>query len=350
MKLDISKSVSEVRKSVTRKVRNVRESVSETMHDVRETVSETVHEVKEKIVPEKTYSGMDRIPSGRASDNLIPGCLVLEGGAFRGLYTQGVLDYWMLNDINISDVIGVSAGALSAVAYVTGQIGRSARVNIGYRHDTNYIGVGAIRRAHSPINLDFLIHDYDRIEPLDMERFNNPRRRLVAVATDCGTGKTVYFERGKCSDMFTALKATATMPYIAPMVEMDGRRYLDGGCSCNVPYQWALDQGYRKIVVIKTHDATYRNDDPREKNTARRVYRRHQEFAAVLDHSDIRYNNEYAELDRLATEGRIFIVQPSQVVTVGRVERDVEKLGDLYWMGYNDAAACAEELKAYLFS
>ena len=147
-----------------------------------------------------------------ASDNLITGCLVLEGGAFRGLYTQGVLDYWMLNDINISDVIGVSAGALSAVAYVTGQIGRSARVNIGYRHDTNYIGVGAIRRAHSPINLDFLIHDYDRIEPLDMERFNDPRRRLVAVATDCGTGKTVYFERGKCSDMFTALKATATMP------------------------------------------------------------------------------------------------------------------------------------------
>ena len=144
--------------------------------------------------------------------------------------------------------------------------------------------------------------------------------------------------------------ATATMPYIAPMVEMDGRRYLDGGCSCNVPYQWALDQGYRKIVVIKTHDATYRNVDPKEKNTARRVYRRHQEFAAVLDYSDIRYNAEYADLDRLASEGRIFIVQPSQVVTVGRVERDVGKLGDLYWMGYNDAAACLEELKGYLFS
>lgn len=337
MRLDISKSVNEVKKTVKKKVM-----------DVRETVSETVRDVREKIVLERTYSGMDRIPSGRASQNLIPGCLVLEGGAFRGLYTQGVLDYWMLNDLNISDVIGVSAGALSAVAYVTGQIGRSARVNIGYRHDTNYIGVGAIRRAHSPINLDFLIHDYDLIEPLDMERFNDPRRRLVAVATDCDSGKTVYLERGKCSDMFTALKATATMPYIAPMVEMDGHCYLDGGCSCNVPYQWALDQGYSKIVIVKTHDASYRNEDPREKNTARRVYRRHQEFAAVLDHSDIRYNREYEELDRLASEGRIFIVQPSQVVTVGRVERDVEKLGDLYWMGYNNAAAGFEELKAYL--
>lgn len=339
MKIDIAKSVSEVRKSVARKV-----------HDVRESVSGTVHEVKEKMIPERTYSGMDRIPSGRASDKLIPGCLVLEGGAFRGLYTQGVLDYWMLNGLNISDVIGVSAGALSAVSYVTGQIGRSARVNIGYRHDTNYIGVGALRRAHSLINLDFLIHDYDLIEPLDMERFNDPRRRLVAVATDCNTGKPVYLERGKCSDMFTALKATASMPFISPMVEMDGRRFLDGGCSCNVPYQWALEQGYRKIVVIKTHDASYRNEDPREKNTARRVYRRHQEFALALDRSDLRYKEEYAELDRLAAEGRVFVVQPSQVVTVGRVERNLEKLGDLYWMGYDDAAACLEDLKSYLFS
>ena len=204
-------------------------------------LNKAVTKVKERIAAERTYSGMDRIPDGRASENLIPGCLVLEGGAFRGLYTQGVLDYWMMHEMNISDVIGVSAGALSAAAYMSGQIGRSARVNIGYRHDTNYIGVGAIRRAHSPINLDFLIHDYDQIEPLDLERFYDSRRRLVAVATDCDTGEPAYLERGKCSDMFQAMKATASMPFISPMVEMDGRHYLDGGCSCNVPYLTTYD-------------------------------------------------------------------------------------------------------------
>ena len=303
--------------------------------------------VKDQFDAERAYSGMDRIPNGRASRDLVPGCLVLEGGAFRGLYTQGVLDYWMLNNLNIADVIGVSAGALSAVAYITGQIGRSARVNIGQRHNPKYIGMGAIRKARSPINLDFIIHDYDKIEPLDMERFNNPERRLVAVATDCDTGKPVYFERGKCSDIFTALKATASMPFLAPMVELDGHRYLDGGCSCNVPYRWALEQGYEKIVVIKTHDKTYRHEDPKEKNTARRVYRRHQEFATVLDRGDIRYQEEYDEIDRLAGSGRIFLIQPSQVVTIGRVEGDVEKLGELYWMGYNDAAASFGRLKAY---
>ena len=340
MKLGIAEKAAE---KVVGKARAVKEKITGF-------TSEIEAGVRDQFEAERRYSGMDRIPDGRASEELVPGCVVLEGGAFRGLYTQGVLDYWMLNGLNIADAIGVSAGALSAVAYITGQIGRSARVNIGHRHDPEYIGVGAIRKAHSPINLDFLIHDYDKIEPLDMERFNDPARRLVAVATDCDTGKPVYFERGKCSDFFTALKATASMPFLAPMVAMDGHHYLDGGCSCNVPYRWALEQGYGKIVVIKTHDKTYRHEDPKEKTTARRVYRRHQEFATVLDRSDIRYQEEYDEIDRLAESGRIFLIQPSQVVTVGRVEGDVEKLGELYWMGYNDAAASFPSLNTYLGS
>ena len=341
MKIDLNKAVTNVRENVREKVGTVREKVSSVSSSVKTTV-------KEKIAAERTYSGMDRIPDGRAGTDTVAGCLVLEGGAFRGLYTQGVLDYWMLHDLNISDAIGVSAGALSAVAYISGQIGRAARVNIGYRHDHNYIGVGAIRKAHSPINLDFIIHDYDQIEPLDLERFNDPSRRLVAVATDCDTGEPVYFEKGKCSDIFMAMKATASMPFLSPMVEIDGHKYLDGGCSCNVPYRWAIDQGYEKIVVIKTHDGTYRNIEPKEKTTARRVYRRHQAFASVLDKRDIRYNGEYDELDRLAAEGRIFIIQPSEVVTVGRVEGNLEKLGELYWLGHKDAEASFDALREYL--
>ena len=333
---------------IAEKAEKAREKAKAVKERITGFTSEIEAGVRDQFEAERRYSGMDRIPDGRASRDLVPGCVCLEGGAFRGLYTQGLLDYWMLNGLNIADAIGVSAGALSAVAYITGQIGRSARVNIGHRHDPKYIGMGAIRRARSPINLDYLLHDYDRIEPLDMERFNDPARRLVAVATDCDTGKPEYFERGRCSDMFKALKATASMPFLAPMVELDGHHYLDGGCSCNIPYQWALDQGYEKIVVVKTHDKTYRHEDPKEKNSARRVYRRHQEFASVLDHCNIRYQQELDELDRLAESGRIFLIQPSQVVTVGRVEKDVEKLGELYWMGYYDAAASFGALKAYL--
>ena len=297
---------------------------------------------------EKVYSRMESIPNGRASDVIIPGCLVLEGGAFRGLYTQGLLDFWMQNDINFQTVIGVSAGALSAAAYMSGQIGRSARVNLGCRHNSNYIGVKALRKAHSPIRLDFLIHDYDQIEPLDMERFHDSRRRLVVVATNCQTGKLEFFEKGNCADLILGIKASASMPYISPMVEVDGKKCLDGGCSCAVPYQWAIDEGYRKIVVVRTREHGFRKPEAKLKNTAKRVYRRHQEFAEALDDSSARYNRQCDEMERLAEEGRIFMVEPSESVTVGRVEGDMEKLGALYWLGYHDGEKTLGALREYL--
>ena len=297
---------------------------------------------------EKVYSKMESIPCGRASDVLTNGCLVLEGGAFRGLYTQGLLDYWMQQDINFQTVIGVSAGALSSAAYMSGQIGRSARVNLGFRHDSNYIGIKALRKAHSPIRLDFPIYDYDEIEPLDMERFYDDRRRLVVVATNCATGKPEFFEKGNCSDLVQGIKASASMPFISPMVELDGKKCLDGGCSCAVPYQWAIDEGYGKIVVVRTREHGFRKADAKVKNTAKRVYRRHQEFATVLDESTVRYNEQCDEMERLSKEGRIFMIEPSEPVTVARVEGDMEKLGNLYWLGYHDAERTLEALKNYL--
>ena len=295
-----------------------------------------------------SYSKMNLIPSGRASDKVVEGCLVLEGGAFRGLYTQGLLDSWMQNDMNIRTVMGVSAGALSAVAYVSGQIGRSARANLGYRHDTNYIGVDALRRAHSLINIDFLIKDFDRIEPLDLERFNSPSRRLVAVATNCDTGRPEFFEKDNCSDMMAALKASASMPYISPMVKVDGIPCLDGGCSCAIPFRRAIEQGYEKIVVIKTRDRSFRIANAATGSVARKVYRRHQEFALALDEADVRYNRDLDELDRLEEEGRLLIVQPSEPVNIRRVEGDMEKLGKLYWLGYDDGLKSLERVSSYL--
>ena len=297
---------------------------------------------------EKVYSKLDSSPSGRASDVITEGCLVLEGGAFRGLYTQGLLDFWMQNDINFQTVIGVSAGALSAAAYMSGQIGRSARVNLGYRHNSNYIGVKALRKAHSPIRLDFLIYDYDEIEPLDLERFYDSRRRLVAVATNCETGRPEFFEKSNCTDLVLGIKASASMPFISPMVEVEGKKCLDGGCSCAVPFRWAIDEGYGKIVVVRTREHGFRKQDAKVKNTARRVYRRHQEFALSLDESKVRYNAQCDEMDRLAEEGRIFMIEPSEPVTVARVEGDMEKLGALYWLGYRDGEQTLEALKAYL--
>ena len=144
------------------------------------------------------YSCLSAIPTGEAGERIVRGCLVLEGGAFRGLYTQGALDAWMQREINFSCTVGVSAGALAGMSYVSGQIGRSARANLGHRHDSDYIGTGAIKKSRSLIRLDYLLNDYNAIEPLNAARFLDPKRRFVVEATNCRTGEPIFWERGSC--------------------------------------------------------------------------------------------------------------------------------------------------------
>lgn len=292
----------------------------------------------------KVYSRYEDIPAGQASDKLTTGCLVLEGGAFRGLYTQGFLDAMMLHDINLSCVIGVSAGALGGMNYVSGQIGRSARINLGFRHDSRYVGIRAFLHSHSILDVSFLTEDRAIFEPLDETRFMRPEQRFIAVTTDCKTGKTAYFEKGSCTNILEAIRASATMPYISPMVQIDGRPYYDGGCSCKIPYQWAIDNGWEKIVVIKTRELGYRRAEKLD-DRAYRLYPHHPQFADSQAHSNIMWNRQCDEIEQLHEAGRLYRVAPSKPVTVSRIEGDVEKLGELYWLGFSD---CEKELPALI--
>ena len=271
----------------------------------------------------------------------------MEGGAFRGLYNQGVLDALMENNINFACTIGTSAGALAGFNYVAGQIGRSARANLTYRHYTDYVGRGALAHAYSPIRLDFLFNDYNAIESFDEKTFFSPERRFVAVATDCRTGKTAYFEKGKCRDIFSAIKASASMPYISPMIDVDGRPCLDGGCSCRIPYRWALHEGFEKIVVVRTREPEFRKKVSRRRHRLQ-AYKRYPEFARTLANSSRGYNHQCEEILKLEEQGRIFVLAPSQKVTVGRLESNMNKLGDLYWLGYKDTLNRLASLRIYL--
>ncbi len=324
------------------------------------------------------------IPRGQAPEGLVAGCLVVEGGAFRGLHTQGFLDAMMENGLNLSCVIGVSAGALAGANYVSGQIGRSARTNIAFRHDSRYIGARSLLHSHSLLDVGFLTEDRGILEPLDRARFDRPERRYVAVATNCETGEATYFEKGRCSDILLAARASATMPFISPAVMIDGVPYLDGGCSDAIPYRWALDQGYKKIVVLRTRDKAFRDKgrvlrradalaetyvkrklpgagrvyraypafaeqlSRREQSAVNRIYRRYPALAAAFMDSYRRYNEACDELERLHEAGRLLHVCPSRPIEVGTIEGDVKKLRDLYLQGRQDCLDLLPALRKYL--
>ena len=292
---------------------------------------------------------MTKIPRKQAPDTIISGCIVLEGGGFRGMYTSGVLDCLMEQGINFSCTVGVSAGALNGLNYAAGQIGRSARFNLQYRWDSRYVGVQAYRANHGIIGFDFVLDEYNRFDPLNAEVFYRQDRRFVAVATSCLTGKAEYFEKGKCRELMKAVQASASIPYVSRPVEVEGIPCLDGGCADRVPFQWAVDQGYEKILVVRTRTRDFRAEpNPRASHVAKRFYWRYPEFSQVLAETDEIYNRQCDRMEELEAQGRIFHLAPSEVPDVKMLEKDLGKLLCLYQLGYRDAQAQLPALRAYL--
>ncbi len=296
------------------------------------------------------YSGIDSLPSGRASDQITEGCIVLEGGAFRGVYTNGVLDALMEENINFRCTVGVSAGALNGVNYITGQIGRSARINLRYRHDSRYVGRKAILRNGGMIGFDFILGRMPFIPDLDRKRLHNPNRQLYAVVTNLKTGQPEYIEKSVGEDFFKFISASSSMPYISRPVMIGNQPYLDGGCSCKIPYEWPLKQNFEKIIVIRTRPRSYRKKvhEERRFRTENLVYRDYPAFAASLTASNENYNRQCIELLKLERQKRIFVIAPSQNIEIRRLEGNMEKLGALYYLGYDDTKREINRLKEYL--
>ena len=298
---------------------------------------------------DKIYSGWDSLPKGYCSDKITEGCIVLEGGAFRALYASGILDVLMENDINMSCVCGVSAGAMNGANYASGQIGRSARINLRYRHDSNYVGVKPMLTQHGVIGFDYIFGELDDVEPFDYETFD--KRRFVVVTTDVDTGRPRFWEKSNCSDIWQAIRASASLPYVSTPVEVDGTYNLDGGCSLNIPFNWAVRQDYKKIIVIKTRADDYREPFQSEAVLAltKVMYKDRPALCDDLCHMSERYNLELDELFYLTGHHRVFTFSPSRSLDdIGRLETDIQKLGDLYYLGRRDCESRLEDLKGYL--
>lgn len=276
--------------------------------------------------------------------------IVLEGGSLRCMFSAGVLDSLMRESMSADGVFGVSAGALSGVNFVSGQIGRTAKVNLDYVNDKRYLGVRNLILHRSIFNFDFMFGELsDSLVPFDKEALKNAECKFTAVATNCLTGKPEYFEKSSCTDIYAAIRASASMPLLAPMVNVDGIPCLDGGVSVNIPYQRAIDEGYDKILVVTTREHGYRKpmDSAAMARIYARAYRKYPNLIRELLNVPRRYARELNELDRLEAEGRVFVIRPPKPITISRTEKDTVKLKALYDEGCETLANQLEALKAY---
>ena len=267
--------------------------------------------------------------------------LILEGGALRSVYTSGVLDVLMKYNIEANYVLGVSAGALTGMNYISKQPKRSAKINIEYCDNPRYIGRKALRIEKGLIGYDYLFNEISKKDyPFDYEAFKLSNQKFISVITNCEKGITEYVEKNDCKeDIFKVVQASSSMPLCSKMVKIGNNHYLDGAVTMPIPVDWAIEQNHKNILVVLTRDREYRKPEISYtmKKVYKRVYNKYPKLVEKLLTMPERYNKLKEHINDLEKQGRIMVIAPKLPVTVSRLEKNKEKLQDLYKEGIKDA-------------
>ena len=278
--------------------------------------------------------------------------LVLEGGAMRGQFTAGVLDYFMDQGLVFRNVIGTSAGALTGFNYVAGQIGRTSFMNMKYCDDPRYMSMANVAQYGTALTREFFFEELpNELEPFDYHAFADSPMSLTAVSSNLETGEADYhrLDEGGSPRDISYLQATSAIPMFCKIVEVDGKRLLDGGICDSVPLHYSMEMGTTtKHVVVLTQDATYKKKPNALLPVAQKMYEEYPDFLERMAYRHFEYNLTYRRIRRLEVEGRIFVIRPKKPVEVSTMERDADKLFDLYCEGLSCAAESFDDLRAYL--
>lgn len=264
--------------------------------------------------------------------------LVLEGGGLRGVFTCGVLDYFMDNGIRFPFTIGVSAGACNGLSYMSGQRGRAKASNIDLMDKYHYVGFKYLFTQKCIMDFKLLFEEFpEKIIPYDYDAYFSNPDRFVMVTTNCITGKAEYFEEKTSSErVMDIVRASSSLPFVSPISYVDGIPMLDGGIADSIPVEYAMSQGYEKLVVVLTRNRGYRKKAG-SMPLAKAVYRKYPALQKALSERNAIYNRTMDLIERLEDEGRITVIRPLKPIDVSRMEKDTDKLRALYQEGYDIA-------------
>ena len=276
-------------------------------------------------------------------------CLVLEGGAKRGIYTAGVLDVLLENNIITDGVIGVSAGAIHGCSYASMQIGRSIRYNIKYGNDYRFMSFKSLLLSGNVVDTEFCYHELpEKLDPFDNEAFMKSGIEFYAVCSNLETGKPEYI---RCRDMFAEidyLRASASLPLASKIVEVDGKKLLDGGITDSIPLQAAENLGFDKNIVVLTRPAGYRKKPSHLNWLIKLIYGKYPRFVEAFTRRYKVYNEELDYIEQAEKEGKILVIRPSQKIKVKKMEQNLDKVQEMYDLGRNDALAVLEKIKKFV--
>ena len=276
-------------------------------------------------------------------------CLVLEGGAMRGIYTAGVLDTLMQNNIKFDAIIGVSAGALFGINYKSNQKGREYRYNMKYINDKEYIGLYSYLTTGNIMNKSFcfdkLVNELDKF---DYQAFKNNKTKFYVVVTNLLTGTPEYQELTDLNDQnqMEYLRASGSMQYVSKPVKINNNYYLDGATGYSIPIKYMEKLGFNKIIVVGTRPEGYKKQY--KPQPSKIFYKKYPKFIKALSNRPSMYNETIKYIEKKANNHEIIFIRPSQDLKVKRIEKNKKKLSSLYTLGQNDTKEIISTINKYL--
>ncbi|MBM7552966.1 patatin-like phospholipase family protein [Thalassobacillus pellis] len=278
--------------------------------------------------------------------------LVLEGGGMRGTYTAGVLDYFLDMNLHFPFVAGASAGASNGSSYVARQRGRNYNVLVGYGDHPEYISYLRALRKKELFGMDFIFDKLpNELVPFDFEAFENRQTHFSVATTDLMTGDAVhYHDFPDRNSLMTIMRASCSIPLIAPSITYEGKTLMDGGIAAPVPIDQSIQYGNEKHVVVLTRNEGYTKGRMKGGWLIQRKFRQHPAFVKTMLNRHVAYNGLTEKLWQLEKEGRAFIIRPETPLSVSRIERNRKKLHELYMQGYEEMKYREKALEDFLKS
>lgn len=275
--------------------------------------------------------------------------LVLEGGGMRALFTAGVLDALLdIKELDIDGIVGVSAGALFGVNYVSGQKERAIRYNKKYARDKRYMGFYSWITTGNAVNEEFAFYEIPfKLDVFDQEKFKQSKIDFYVVMTNVESGKPEYVLIKDVFKQMEYLRATSALPFASKIIEINGKKYLDGGISDSIPIDYCEGLGYDKIILVLTRPKNTHKED-KLNFLYKLVYRKYPNLVERLINMGKDYEVVLKKIEDLENKNKIFVIRPPKVLKIGRLEKNEDKIQNVYDIGLNRGIKEKENLLKYL--
>lgn len=275
--------------------------------------------------------------------------LVLEGGGMKGVYTCGVLDFFLDKELEFRSCYGVSAGACCLCSFLSKQKGRGYHVTVDYLEDKNYCGIYSLFTTGDLFGAEMCYHKIpEELYPYDYDTYKGYQGNFYSVVTNIETGRPEYIPIKDMKKDIDAIRASASLPLVSRNVKWKQGLYLDGGISDAIPLRRSIKDGNKKNIVIMTKETGYRRQPLSSTAIFKLWYRKYPKVYELMKNRHNTYNETLDYIDSQVKAGNTFLIQPKHKSNVGRIEKDRTKLEMLYQEGYQDAAGCYESLLKFL--